>query len=345
MSEQGQLAAFVSAEQAHGLDALTALLDTAHKVAICAHTSPDGDALGSGLALALVLRARWPELEVCGLLADAASIPRVYRFLPGSDELVFAEKYTDAPDVFICVDLSHPSRLTEAARTVMGRSQAVAVIDHHPTDEMFWDAGIVRPSAAATGVLVAEYAERLGVQLSTDAAQCLLCALMTDTGRLSYQNADAEAFAVGQVLVAAGARPAEVAVRVYQSDTLAYLHLSATVLSRIQTAEAGRVAYSYVTLDDLARHGVATDECDGLVDLVRSVDGSEAALFLKEVANGRVRGNLRSKSDLDVSVVARVLGGGGHKAAAGFTVEGTAEQALDKVLPLLCDCVAKRDIH
>lgn len=166
-------------------------------------------------------------------------------------------------------------------------------------------------------------------------AQCLLCALMTDTGRFQYQNANGEAFRVASALVDAGASPSEVALRVYQSDRLGYLHLSATVMGRITTFERGKIAYSYATSADFAATGVPVAECDGLVDLVRRVDGSEIALFLKEVPGGKVRGNLRAKSDRDISCVAREMGGGGHPAAAGFTVEGDIDQALSVVLPKL----------
>lgn len=173
----------------------------------------------------------------------------------------------------------------------------------------------------------------MGVRLSKEEAQCLFCALVTDTGRFQYQNADNEAFAIAGILVGAGASPAEVALHVYQSDSLAYMHLAAKVMGRIRTFGEGRLSYSYITAQDLATSGVPVSEMDGLVDIVRCVDGTEIALFLKEVADGVVRGNLRSKSDLDISDIARELGGGGHKAAAGFTIHATVDEAFSCILP------------
>lgn len=320
--------------QAARFDGVTRLIEAADTIAICAHTSPDGDALGSGLALAELIERTWPGKRVASLLADTEEVPRIYRFLPGSERLTAASAYDGAPDLFICVDLSQPSRLNEA-QPVLERSARTAVLDHHPCEEPFWDAGVVRPDAAAAGVIVAEYAEHVAGGLTPTMAQCLLCALVTDTGRFQYQNANPEAFAVASMLVDAGANPSEVALRVYQSDRLSYVHLSATVMGRITTFEHGRIAYSYATSADFAATGVPIAECDGLVDLVRCVEGTEVALFLKEVPGGRVRGNLRSKSALDVSTVARAMGGGGHVAAAGFTVEGDIDQALATVLPKL----------
>lgn len=316
------------------LEAVSRLVEGASTIVVCAHTSPDGDALGSTLALVELIERAWPGREVRGLLADSDVVPRTYRFLPGSERLVCASAYAGDPDLFICVDLSQPGRLNEA-RPVLERSRAVAVIDHHPAPERFWDAGVVRPDAAATGVIIAEYARMVLGGLTPTMAQCLLCALVTDTGRFQYQNANGEAFEVASMLVDAGASPSEVALRVYQSDRLSYLHLSATVMGRIATFEQGRIAYSYATMADLDATGVPIDECDGLVDIVRRVDGCEVALFLKEVPGGKVRGNLRAKSDLDISVIAREMGGGGHPAAAGFTVDGDVDQALSKILPKL----------
>ncbi len=316
-------------------DDVTALIDGAETIAICAHTSPDGDAIGSVLALAELIERAWEGKKVTALLADSDEIPRIYQFLPGSERFVHVEDYDVDPDLFICVDLSGAGRLAEA-RPVMERSRSVAVMDHHPAGEKFWDVAIIRPEAAAAGVVVAQYAHRILLgPVSQSMAQNLMCALVTDTGRFQYSNTNAECFRVASSLMEAGANPAEIALNVYESSRLSYLHLSATVMSRIITFEQGRIAYSYATAADFASTGVPVSECDGLVDLVRSVEGAEVVLFLKEVPSGHVRGNLRSKTDRDVSGVAAELGGGGHVAAAGFTFEGDIDQALSAVLPKL----------
>ena len=320
--------------QSARFDELSEVIDESQTIAICAHTSPDGDAIGSTLGLAEVIETVWPEKSVTCLLADPGPIPRVYRFLPGTERLVHVVDYHVDPDLFICVDLSHPSRLNEA-ETVLRRSLRVAVLDHHPASEQFWDAGVVRPDAAATGVIITQFAFHVAHSISDTIAQNLFCAVVTDTGRFQYQNADCEAFETASILVDAGASPSEVALRVYQSDRLAYMHLESKVLGRITTFEHGRIAYSYTTTADLEATGVSVDECDGLIDIVRCVEGSEVALFLKEVPGGKVRGNLRSKNDLDISSVARELGGGGHKAAAGFTIEADIDEALSVTLPKL----------
>ena len=124
-------------------------------------------------------------------------------------------------------------------------------------------------------------------------------------------------------------------LHVYQSFRQEYLHLESLVLGRVTTFDHGKIAYSYAQLSDLERTGARQDECDGLVDIVRTVDGAELCLFLKEVGGGKVRGNLRSKCGHDVSHIAHAMGGGGHRAAAGFEARGSIDEVLDMVLPLL----------
>ena len=324
----------VFAEQREAFGRIAKLVEAAGEIAISAHTDPDGDALGSGLALAQILRQRWPEKHVVNLLADDAPVPRLYRFLSGASDFVRASDYSAAPDLFVSVDLPTPSRLNLAER-VLERAKSVAVIDHHPTNAPFGDVSLVRPDAAATGVIVAEFGLFLGVEITPEIANCLFCAIVTDTGRFQYQNADSEAFECASMLVDAGASPSMISLNVYQSFRLAYLHLESVVMGRIVTFDRGRISYSYATRADLERTGALPDECDGLIDVVRSVEGSEVALFLKELPDGRVRGNLRSKGVHDISGVARAMGGGGHKAAAGFTVEGGIDEALARILPQL----------
>ena len=191
-------------EQAELFKGVVALIQDAKTIAICAHTSPDGDAIGSGLALAEVIRTAWPGKRVTNLLADKDPVPRIYRFLPGSDTFVHAADYDVTPDLFICVDLSQMSRLADAEK-ICARAHHVAVLDHHPSNERFWDAGVVRPDAAATGVIISEFCLHSSRVLTPTIAQNLLCAIITDTGRFQYQNADSEAFETASMLVEAGA--------------------------------------------------------------------------------------------------------------------------------------------
>jgi phosphoesterase RecJ-like protein len=324
-----------SAECQALFDDLAELISGSGTIALCAHTSPDGDAIGSVLGLAKIIEEAWPGKDVTCLLADPAPVPRVYRFLPGSDAYVQAAAFDGTPDLFVCVDLPSADSRLEDALPIARRARRLAVVDHHPTDDASGDVRISRPDAAAAGVVVTEFAMRLGIGITPDIAQCLMCAIVTDTGRFQYQNTDGEALKIASMLVDAGADPADISLHVYQSYRIEYLHLEAQVMSRIKTVLDGRIAYSYATLADIEGAGCVPEECEGLIDVVRTVDGSDVALFVKEVAPGRFRGNLRAKGGQDVSGVARELGGGGHVAAAGFTCEGDVSTILDRALRLL----------
>lgn len=323
------------------------MIEDAPSVAISGHTSPDGDALGSVLGLGGALAERYPDKRIDLLLADDGPVPRIYRFMEGADRLVPAGDYGCDPALFISVDCPVTERLAGSA-AVLARSGASVCFDHHPAREEFADITVRRVGSAATAVLVEEFLRAVGIPLSGDVATCLLCGLVTDTGRFQYQNADPEAFACAARLVDAGAAPARIALEVYQSQRLEYLKLESLVMSRIRTVAGGRVAYSYAYASDLVSFGVTPDECDGLVDVVRSVMGVEVCLFVKETeCCHRVRGNLRSKCDLDVSGIAARFGGGGHAGAAGFTYEGSIVETLNDALPMLVELVGEDvgDLH
>ena len=202
-------------KQLAGFDAIRELLDGAHTIAICGHTSPDGDALGSVLGLMEIIESVWPEAQVTPLLADDAPVPRIYEFMPRSEELIYGSSYTEDPDLFIAVDLSEMHRLN-LAQDVCKRAKKVAILDHHPTNSPIESQGrVIRSSAAAAGVIITEFAMHVGADITASVAQNLMCAVMTDTGRFQYQNSDSEAFEVASLLVNCGASPSDISLNVY----------------------------------------------------------------------------------------------------------------------------------
>ena len=291
------------------------LIEGASSIAISGHTSPDGDALGSVLGLGLSLMKVFPDKDIALLLADDDPVPRIYRFMEGADLLVPASAYTGNPDLFISVDVPVVERLNNSAE-VLRRSAHVACFDHHPAREEFAEVSLRCVNAAACAMIIDRFFGRLRYYRKRQHRHLPAVRLVTDTGRFQYQNADAAAFHAASRLVAHGADPARVALEVYQSMRVEFLHLKSIVMGRIKTVAHGRVAYSYAYESDLKECGVTSDECDGLVDVVRSVMGVEVCLFLKGIeGDTKVRGNLRSKGELDVSEIAANFGGGGHHAA------------------------------
>lgn len=166
------------------------LIEGASSIAISGHTSPDGDALGSVLGLGLSLMKFFPNKDIALLLADDDPVPRIYRFMEGADRLVPASAYTGNPDLFISVDVPVVERLNNSAE-VLRRSKHVVCFDHHPAREEFTELSLRRVDAAACAMIIDRFLDNCGIVARDGVATCLLCGLVTDTGRFQYQNADA----------------------------------------------------------------------------------------------------------------------------------------------------------
>ena len=307
------------------------VLEDRQDVCICGHLNPDGDSLGSVLALTLALRDR--GYTVVPLLANEAT-PRVYDYLPLFDELVYAKDYRDAPDVFISVDVPGIER-TGAAVEVFSRAEGSIAIDHHLGTPGFADAALVDPQAPSCSMLVWDFIAQMGITRTPEIATCCYTGLVTDTGRFQFQNADADALSYAAEMVEAGADPAFICTKVYQRKTREALMLEALAISRMRFMCAGGVVLSWTRAADLAEIGAVRDDTDSLVNTIRCLDGVEVAVMLREEAGGVTHGSIRSKSARDVSHIAAAFGGGGHAAAAGFTTDKTLEETVAALKPLL----------
>lgn len=302
---------------------------------LCGHVNPDGDCLGSQLALGLALESLGKR--VTQLLVNPDSIERGLQGLPGANGMIPAEQFDGEVEAFIACDVPTSARMG-AAGAAQERAQVRFTIDHHAVETSMSEFNYVDPDAPACGMIVWELIGRLGVEPTPAMAHCCYMALMTDTGRFQYQNTTAEAFAAAAAMVAAGAAPFEASRDAYQSRSLASLELEKVMLSNMRVAPSGSWVLSYVTLEDFKRIGAVKADAEPLIDVLRSVDGVRVACILREHEEN-VRGSLRSKDDVtDVAKLARAIGGGGHKAAAGFTFEGVLDEALE-AMPALLDKV------
>jgi phosphoesterase RecJ-like protein len=208
------------------------------------------------------------------------------------------------------------------------------MLDHHPDASRQGHIHVFDPDAPATGTLVFELLGHLGVTADRAIATCLYTALLTDTGRFSYSNTTPYALRVAASLIEAGADPNAVFTAAYEDRSRGAQRLIGLALERITLANDGRVAYSWIASEDLTSTGARPEETENLIDHLRALGGVDVVVLLK-AGDDVVRGSLRAKGDADVGSVARQLGGGGHRAAAGFTVDGDVTGALARVLPLL----------
>lgn len=302
----------------------------ARSVVVCAHVRPDGDAIGSVLALTLALREA--GIAAVPTLADAEPPPESYAFLPGFG-LYVPVSDLEPPDLFIALDTPTPSRLGEAQALFDG-ARVRAVIDHHPDATEYADHNVLDSSSAASGQLIWQFIEALGIKPTTDIALCCYVALITDTGRFQYDNTTPLSLRLAAEMIETGVDPSDASRLVFQDARAEALALESRALSRLTLANGGRVAYAWIDDADFAETGARPDETEQLPDAIRRLGGIDVALLCR-VQEGEVRGNLRAKTGSDVGAVARRFGGGGHRAAAGFTWKGTLESLLAEMLPLL----------
>jgi phosphoesterase RecJ-like protein len=229
----------------------------------------------------------------------------------------------------VTFDCASVGRLGELAGAAAAAAELV-VIDHHVSNDRYGSVNVVVPEAAATAVLVRRLAAALGWELDADAALCLYTGLVTDTGRFQHSNTTPEVFALAEELASFDLPIAEVSRHLFEEHRIACLRLMGACLLRAELDEGLSLVASWVTTEDLERHGVELAETEALVDLVRRAAEADVCCVLKETPEG-IRGSLRSVSETDVAAVARLFGGGGHRLAAGFTVPGTVPEVLAAV--------------
>ena len=293
--------------------------------ALCGHVGPDGDSLGSQLALSAALTSMGKEVTC--LLARKDEMDGSLSFLEGYDGLVLANEFDGDVECFIAVDVPTRERLADAT-DVLDRAGYSIVIDHHAVPTTMADLTFTVPSAASTSVLIWKLIAELGVNPTAAMAECAYTGLMTDTGRFQYQNADSVAFACAAEMVACGAKPDVIAKHIYQNRRLASVRLESLATARMQLLADGQVALTWLSRSDFESCGATKADGEPIIDVLRSLQGVRVACVLREQGD-EIRGSLRAKDDSDVASIARSYGGGGHKAAAGFSLQVPLEEAVE----------------
>ena len=306
---------------------------------ICGHVSPDGDCLGCQLSLA---HALWQlgKKATCVLVRDEF-VGTALAFMPGMDNMVAAANYDGPCKIFIAVDVPTRERIGSAACRILDRAETSITIDHHASDTTMCDYVYVDPDYAAASIPVWDVVKKIVDKPPLESATCAYVGLLTDTGAFRFQNSDAVAFDTAAELISYGVDPSYVASNVYQNRSIASLKLESLIIDRLQIICDGQAALSWINNSDRERVGALKTDVEPLIDTVRSVAGVRVACMLRE-QDGVVRGNLRARDDSDVSALARKLGGGGHKAAAGFNLNMPIDDAVQFMSKELTDFLAER---
>ena len=302
---------------------------------VTTHENPDGDALGSLLAMTLGLRDLGKDAVM--FLSGDVPLPAEYRFMP-LDDLLRGMPPADATDrVVLAVDCASDSRLGAAAETLL-KAPLVIDVDHHHDNTRFGHLNCVVADASSTGEILRDLVGELGLPLTPGIAEPLYVAVVTDTGRFQYSNTTPKALRLAAELIEAGVDVQRVFQAVYESIQFAKLKLLARALERAQVYEGGRIVVSFLRAADFIDVGAEEPFSEGIIDFLRAVEGADLAVLIREPPPSRPdaprhRVSLRSNADaLDVSAIARASGkGGGHRRAAGFSSEGSMEEITDFV--------------
>jgi phosphoesterase RecJ-like protein len=297
------------------------------------HIRPDGDGLGSMLALADVLEA--PPLSKTVRMTVASALPPRYDFLDPARRIRRFEPpgdlYRDA-DAAIVLDTGTWNQLGDFGTLLRSLPIAKAVIDHHLTQDDLGALRLVDTTAEATGRLVYEAIVALGAPLPASSAHALFIALAMDTGWFRHNNTTPATFTLAADLVRAGARATEAYESLFEQSTLARLRLMGLVLARLEISHGGKVAHTEIRRDDYAATGATPQDSEDLVNYTRSLSGVEVGLFFMEQPRGGVKVSFRSRLRVDVARLAERFGGGGHRLASGAILETTLDDARRRVL-------------
>ncbi len=307
-------------------------IQQARKVVVIPHQNPDGDALGAATAFHEYLVNLGKDVTIfC-----ATPVHQKLHFIPHSskvvhDPTIFTER---AIDTIVLLD-SGDLRYAGVYDLVRDHQATIINIDHHATNEHYGKINLVIPAAAATCEVLFHYFRHNNISINPKMATSLLTGLATDTSNFSNSATSAIALAVGSELIRSGGNYNLINDATIKNKSVEVLRLWGKVLSRLTKDEKTSITYTFITKADLEQHQVSEAESEGIANFLNNLENTSIAMILRETADGKIKGSFRTtRSDIDVSALAKKLGGGGHKKAAGFSADGTIEEVVAKILTL-----------
>jgi phosphoesterase RecJ-like protein len=317
-----------------------ALLGAHDEVVLACHVNPDGDALGSMLALGLALRAQGKKV-VASFGSEPFEVPSPYRGLPGLDLLVPSDDVPASPALLVTFDTGSVDRLGSLADRVES-AREVLVVDHHASNTRFGTLNLVEESAASTASIVVELLDALGATLSRDVAACVYTGLATDTGSFKYRSTTPEVHRLAARLLETGLRHDLINREIWDTASFGYVKALGLACARavLEPDAAGGLGmvWTAVGAEDLHRYDLVLADVEGVIDVLRMTAEAEVAVVVKtDPEDGLLKVSTRSKGALDVGAVCVSLGGGGHRFAAGFTSYEPLGPTMERVRAALAD--------
>lgn len=316
-------------QKANDIRAVLEAIENGSRFLVAAHSRPDGDAIGSILACGMMLQQLGKHVD----MVSRDGVPLIYRSLPCAESIRHTERVHGEYDAVILLECDGIERTGLAGL----EDRFLINIDHHFSGKIFADVNWIEDDACAVAAMVYELAMLAGVRITPQMATCLYTAVLTDTGSFCYAGTDARTFDIAADLVRHGAEPSEVSQHIYFSNPTSKMRLLGSALSNLR--REGRLAWMWITCDDVQRASAVEEDCEGLVNYAIGISGVDVAVFLRELGNHRVRLSLRSKGELNVARVAEGFGGGGHRHASGCTLDGPLPVATESILTRLRECI------
>ncbi|KUK10528.1 MAG: Phosphoesterase RecJ domain protein [Clostridia bacterium 41_269] len=296
------------------------------ELAVVSHTNPDGDAIGSTLALGLALENLGYNIQ----LINQDNIPRIYSFLPGSD--LIRTSFLYIPDTIIFLDCSDITRAGAISGVISGLNKNIINIDHHISNTFFGTLNYVDTKAGATGEIVYNLIKLLDCPINIEIATCLYTAIVTDTGSFQFENTTEQTHTIAADLISKGINLATIRRFLWESIPLKSVKLQRKLLDTLEVDETKKIAWVVLPYEIYKKYGSSFEHIEGFVNFPKSIEGVEIGLFFKEIEPNKVKVGFRSKSKVDVNKLAQKFGGGGHKRAAGCILEAPLEEVIRQVV-------------
>ncbi len=310
--------------------AILEVFDLHHSFALSTHINPDGDAIGSELALYSFLRELGKDVKIF----NTDPVPVNYHFLPLFDVVKSPQELQDySPDILVILDAGDRNRIGEDLCQILIPTQAVVNIDHHDTGHLFGDFNLVETDASSTSEIVYRLIKHHNMPVGKERALYLYTGIMFDTGCFRYGNSTPIAHRIAADLIAEGDfSVAEVYRHVYETIPVGKMHLLKEVLQTLDLTANGEIAWLYATQKMFQKTGTIPDDVEGFVNQIRAIDSVEVAIFVSELESGKSKVSLRSEADVDVGKIAAEFDGGGHQRAAGCLIDAPCKSAIAQLV-------------
>lgn len=307
------------------LDEILEEIKKAESIVLLTHETPDGDAIGSSLGMKLALRKIGKEADLI-----VTKYARTFNFLPNIEEIKTTsdvEKY----DLAISLDCATIKRIDN--REYFDKAKKTISIDHHGSNEMYADINYVNPVAPACSEIVLTMLSYFNIEIDKEIGTCLMMGIITDTGGLQYPSTTADTFEYAAELLRKGVDIADICRRTLQEKTKSNFELQKIIMENLELLEDGKLAFSYVTKQNLLDVKAEEGDHEGLVNIGRSIEGVEVSAFIRQEDDENIfKISMRSNGKINVSDICLMFGGGGHPRAAGAKVKGTVEQIKEKII-------------